>query len=138
MRITLQMAFCDELSINIWMRGLSNILRINHVIHHFIEDDAGHFGIDHSYEESLHDPTNGIRVQIHFLLSEQVILDNNFPPFSWRYIELLTDFRDVNPFFQKFFYLFSLFFCQYSHKGITQRITMQPCNISFTGFYEKA
>ena len=103
MRITLQMAFCDELSINIWMRGLSNILRINHMAHHFIEHDAGHFGIDYSYEESLHDPTNGIRVQIHFLLSEQVILDNNFPPFSWRYIELLTDFRDVNPFFQKFF-----------------------------------
>ena len=138
MRITLQMAFCDELSINIWMRGLSNILRINHMAHHFIEHDAGHFGIDYSYEESLHDPTNGIRVQIHFLLSEQVILDNNFPPFSWRYIELLTDFRDVNPFFQKFFYLFSLFFCQYSHKDIIYWITMQPRNISFTGFYKKA
>lgn len=60
-KIILQTGSRDEFSINIGMRGLSRILKDNGVDHHFTEYDAGHFGIDYFYEESLPELINGIR-----------------------------------------------------------------------------
>lgn len=60
MKIILQTGSRDEFSINIGMRGLSNILHDNGVDHQFMEYDAGHFGIDYFYEESLPELINGL------------------------------------------------------------------------------
>ena len=60
MKIILQTGSKDEFSINIGMRGLSNILHQNGVDHEFMEYDAGHFGIDYFYEKSLPELINGL------------------------------------------------------------------------------
>ncbi len=60
MKIILQTGSRDEFSINIGMRGLSNILHDNGVDHQFMEYDAGHFGIDYFYEKSLPELINGL------------------------------------------------------------------------------
>jgi esterase/lipase superfamily enzyme len=60
MKVILQTGSRDEFSINIGMRGLSNILNDSGVDHEFMEYDAGHFGIDYFYERSLPELIKGL------------------------------------------------------------------------------
>lgn len=54
-KIILQVGSKDEFSINVGMKGMSNILEKNGISHQYKEYDEGHFGIEYLYEDSLPD-----------------------------------------------------------------------------------
>ncbi len=59
--VILQVGKRDEFSINIGMKGMSNILTANKIRHRYREYDEGHFGIEYFYEYSIPLLTEGLK-----------------------------------------------------------------------------
>jgi len=52
-KVILQVGNRDEFSINIGMKGMSELMNKHKVKHDYKEFDEGHFGLEYLYEESI-------------------------------------------------------------------------------------